>query len=219
MIVHPPTERVLLRWHARQHAWLQVGGHGDPGEIDPLLIALREGGEETGLDDLVGWPDDRIVHVAVVPVPAARHEPAHEHADVRFVLATQRPDTARPENPTAALRWMTIPEARATTDEPNVRETLARLEHLFNAHFVARVGSRSGRRHRRRTKPQAARNGASMSHLPVGPVHHLRMTVTDVERSKAFYTERARVRGRRRRRLRRPATTPTTRSSTHCKAA
>ena len=28
-----------------------------------------------------------------------------------------------------------------------------------------------------------------MSHLPVGPVHHMRMTVTDVERSKAFYTE------------------------------
>jgi glyoxylase I family protein len=27
-----------------------------------------------------------------------------------------------------------------------------------------------------------------MSHLPVGPVHHLRVTVTDVERSKAFYT-------------------------------
>ena len=28
-----------------------------------------------------------------------------------------------------------------------------------------------------------------MSHLPVGPVHHLRMTVTDVERSMAFYTD------------------------------
>jgi glyoxylase I family protein len=28
-----------------------------------------------------------------------------------------------------------------------------------------------------------------MSHLPVGPVHHMRMTVTDVERSKAFYTD------------------------------
>lgn len=25
--------------------------------------------------------------------------------------------------------------------------------------------------------------------LPVGPIHHLRLTVTDVERSKAFYTE------------------------------
>ena len=28
-----------------------------------------------------------------------------------------------------------------------------------------------------------------MSHLPVGPVHHLRFTVTDVQRSIAFYTE------------------------------
>ena len=28
-----------------------------------------------------------------------------------------------------------------------------------------------------------------MSHLPVGPIHHVRMTVTDVERSKAFYTD------------------------------
>lgn len=27
------------------------------------------------------------------------------------------------------------------------------------------------------------------SHLSVGPVHHIRMAVTDVERSKAFYTE------------------------------
>jgi glyoxylase I family protein len=28
-----------------------------------------------------------------------------------------------------------------------------------------------------------------MSHLPVGSVHHIRVAVTDVERSKAFYTE------------------------------
>jgi 8-oxo-dGTP pyrophosphatase MutT (NUDIX family) len=131
IIVHPPSERVLLRWHERQRAWLQVGGHGDPDEDDPLLIALREGRQETGLDDLVAWPDGRIVHVAIVPVPAATHEPAHEHADVRFVLATGQPDRARPENPTAALRWMTIAEARTTTEEANVRETIERTEHLL----------------------------------------------------------------------------------------
>ena len=28
-----------------------------------------------------------------------------------------------------------------------------------------------------------------MPHLPVGPIHHLRLTVTDVARSSAFYTE------------------------------
>jgi 8-oxo-dGTP pyrophosphatase MutT (NUDIX family) len=131
MIVHPASEHVLLRWHARQRDWLQVGGHGDPGEVDPFAIALREAREETGLDDLVGWPDGRIVHVAIVPVPAATHEPAHEHADVRFVMATEQPDRARPENPTAALRWMTIPDAMTTTANANVRETLARVEHLL----------------------------------------------------------------------------------------
>ena len=28
LIVHPATRRVLLRWHERMRAWLQVGGHG-----------------------------------------------------------------------------------------------------------------------------------------------------------------------------------------------
>jgi glyoxylase I family protein len=28
-----------------------------------------------------------------------------------------------------------------------------------------------------------------VSHLPVGPIHHLRLAVTDVQRSVAFYTE------------------------------
>jgi hypothetical protein len=56
VIVHPETGRVLLRWHQRQQAWLQVGGHGDPGESDPLAVALREAREESGLTDLEPWP-------------------------------------------------------------------------------------------------------------------------------------------------------------------
>jgi hypothetical protein len=49
LIVHPASGRVLLRWHQRQQAWLQVGGHGDPGETEALAIALREAREESGL--------------------------------------------------------------------------------------------------------------------------------------------------------------------------
>ena len=44
LIVHPPTGRVLLRWHQRQQDWLQVGGHGDPGETDPLEHRRPGGG-------------------------------------------------------------------------------------------------------------------------------------------------------------------------------
>jgi 8-oxo-dGTP pyrophosphatase MutT (NUDIX family) len=131
LIVHPPTARVLLRWHQRQQAWLQVGGHGDPGETDPLGIVAREAEEETGLADLVPWPDDAIRHVAIVSVPPGKGEPAHEHADVRFFMATASPDAIRAENAQAQLRWLTLPAARDTTSEPNLRETLARIEPLL----------------------------------------------------------------------------------------
>jgi 8-oxo-dGTP pyrophosphatase MutT (NUDIX family) len=131
LIVHPPTGRVLLRWHQRQQAWLQVGGHGDPGETDPLAIVAREAAEETGLTDLVPWPDAAIRQVAIVRVPPGKGEPAHEHADVRFFMATEHPEAIRPENPDAPLRWLTLLEASDTTSEPNLREALARLQPLI----------------------------------------------------------------------------------------
>jgi 8-oxo-dGTP pyrophosphatase MutT (NUDIX family) len=131
LVVHPDSGRMLLRWHQRQQAWLQVGGHGDPGESDPLAIALREAGEETGLTDLTPWPDRQIRHVAIVSVPAAGDEPAHEHADLRFVFATQEPDAVRAEKPDAPLRWLSPGEAQQATSEANFRETLSRVERLL----------------------------------------------------------------------------------------
>jgi 8-oxo-dGTP pyrophosphatase MutT (NUDIX family) len=132
LIVHPPSRQVLLRWHERQQGWLQVGGHADPGETDPLQIAMREGAEETGLHDLRPWPDARMQHVVVVPVPASPKEPAHHHADLRFVLATDHPEHARPENPTAPLRWLSVAEAVELVGEDNVRELIEVVASLFD---------------------------------------------------------------------------------------
>jgi 8-oxo-dGTP pyrophosphatase MutT (NUDIX family) len=127
LVVHPESSRVLLRWHQRQQRWLQVGGHADPGERDPLVIALREAREETGLTDLVPWPDASIKHVAMCAVAPGKGEPAHEHADVRYFLATDDPGAARPESPEAELRWLTVDEALALVGSNNVRHTLDRL--------------------------------------------------------------------------------------------
>ncbi len=132
LIVHPPTARVLLRWHQRQQAWLQVGGHGDPGETDPLTVVRREAEEETGLTDLAPWPDAEVKQVVIVNVPPGKGEPAHEHADIRYFMATRAPDAIRPESPHAPLRWLSLPEARDLTSEPNLRETLARIEPLLS---------------------------------------------------------------------------------------
>jgi len=132
LVVHPDSRRVLLRWHQRQRMWLQVGGHGDPGESDPLRIALREAREETGLPDLVPWPEPVIQHVVVCSVAPGKGEPAHEHADLRYFLATADPTAARPESPGAPLRWLTVSDARDLVGTNNLARTLDRLEVLFS---------------------------------------------------------------------------------------
>jgi len=135
LIVHPATRRVLLRRHTRMGGWFQVGGHGDPGEADPWAIALREASEETGLTDLrapVAALERRPVQLVVVPVAAAKGEPDHAHADLRYVLATDAPDAARAEAPDAPVRWFTFAEARAVVDEENLRSFLDRTEALFD---------------------------------------------------------------------------------------
>jgi len=129
LILHPPTRRVLLRWHDRLRMWLQVGGHGDPGEHDPVEIALREAREETSLTDLRVLSG--LVHVVIVSVPAAGGEPAHEHADLRYVFATDDPDAARPENPRSPLRWLTFDEAQELMGQDILGETLRRAEKLI----------------------------------------------------------------------------------------
>ena len=48
-IVDTSGGRVLLTHHRKLGRWLQPGGHSD-GEPESLRVALREAGEETGLD-------------------------------------------------------------------------------------------------------------------------------------------------------------------------
>jgi 8-oxo-dGTP pyrophosphatase MutT (NUDIX family) len=127
LVVHPASQRVLLRWHTKMGQWMQVGGHFDPGETDPLQVALREGFEETGLDDLRLIAGDREpVQIVIVPVPAHGDEPAHEHADFRYVFVTDRPDAIREESSTARLRWMSFATAGTETREENLRTFLMR---------------------------------------------------------------------------------------------
>jgi 8-oxo-dGTP pyrophosphatase MutT (NUDIX family) len=133
VILHAASHRVLLRWHERMHAWLQVGGHADPGETSPFDVALREAREETALGDLTPWPDPTrptVVQIVIVPVPAGRGEPVHEHADVRYVLSTARPDDAMPESTVARLRWVPLEAAIGEVAEDNLRTCLRRVAEL-----------------------------------------------------------------------------------------
>ena len=92
---------------------------------------MREAREESALTDLQPWPDAELWQVTVVDVPANSKEPAHQHADLRFLLATGDPDAARPETPGNPLRWLPVAEAEAVTSEANLRALLTRVEELF----------------------------------------------------------------------------------------
>jgi 8-oxo-dGTP pyrophosphatase MutT (NUDIX family) len=132
LVVHPPSARVLLRWHERYGIWNHVGGHADPGEEDPYATALREAREETGLADLRPFPGPvpQIVLVEIVPVPAAKGEPDHEHADVNYRLATDLPDAIAEEHDEAALQWHDLTTARAMVNH-HVAELIDRAAPLL----------------------------------------------------------------------------------------
>jgi 8-oxo-dGTP pyrophosphatase MutT (NUDIX family) len=131
LVVHPASGRVLLRWHARSGRWLGVGGHGDPGERDPLPIALREAREESGLADLVPLAGGALLHAVVCQVNASAGEPEHQHADLRFLLATEDPDGIAAEDERSPLRWVTLAAARAEFGAESMAVTLDRAERLL----------------------------------------------------------------------------------------
>jgi 8-oxo-dGTP pyrophosphatase MutT (NUDIX family) len=113
---------------------MQVGGHGDAGELDPFAIALREAEEETGLRDLVAFPltvRPTPLQVGVVDVGATASEPAHRHGDIRYVMATSSPESIVPESDDTPLRWCTIPEATDLVNEENLRVLLRRTFDLL----------------------------------------------------------------------------------------
>lgn len=128
LIVAPARGEVLLRWHARHLRWMQVGGHGDPGEHDPYLVALREAKEESGLSDLLPFPglSPSIVQIAVVDVPASPTEPAHRHGDIRYLMTTSAPDEILPEGEDTPLRWCDRELAERLVEEENLEELLRR---------------------------------------------------------------------------------------------
>jgi 8-oxo-dGTP pyrophosphatase MutT (NUDIX family) len=136
LVVDPASRHVLLRWHARMQRWMHVGGHAEPGETDPWLIASREAREETNLADLAPLTPalERVpVQIVIVPVPAGRGESTHEHADIRYALATAGPERSQAESPDATVRWVDFDEAQAEITEPNLLEFVARVERIVSS--------------------------------------------------------------------------------------
>ena len=128
VIIDMTTGRALLHFHRRIGRWLQVGGHLEY-ETDIARAALREAREETGLPDLEFFPPGE----APLPIDYDAHEipqsgdiPQHLHLDVRYLLATRRPDALAPAaGESTRFRWLS--PADALDEGAAIDESLRRL--------------------------------------------------------------------------------------------
>ncbi len=100
LVIDEKGNRFLLHRHKTlRNKWLQFGGHPEY-ETDISLVALREATEESGLKDLIFYPDatkHTLIDVDVHTIPPSKGRPEHLHLDLRFILATNSPDDISPE--------------------------------------------------------------------------------------------------------------------------
>ena len=132
LVVSATGERVLLLHHRKLDRWLQPGGHGDPGETSGEQVALREAHEETGLAGLTLHPGaPRPLDVDVHDIPARGEEPAHEHLDLRYLVAAPEHAALAPALAEMRdLRWFAWDEVDALGPDPGLRRALAKARRL-----------------------------------------------------------------------------------------
>lgn len=81
----------LLIHHAALGIWVQPGGHVDPRE-SPMLAALRELLEETGVTGKLLLKRIFDIDIHAIPENPRKGEPGHYHIDVRYLVAANSSD-------------------------------------------------------------------------------------------------------------------------------
>jgi len=106
-LVSPRGTQVLLTHHRKLDRWLQLGGHAD-GDADLGAVALREAGEESGLQGLVLEP--AIYDLDRHWIPPRGADPGHWHYDVRFVVRATKSTDFVLSSESKALAWRDVAE-------------------------------------------------------------------------------------------------------------
>ncbi|MGN6250255.1 MAG: NUDIX hydrolase [Marmoricola sp.] len=122
LVVSDDGTQVLLNLHRKARRWFAFGGHLEPEDATLAAAALREAGEESGIDGLV--LDPAPAHLSLHPVPFCDPRGTVRHLDVRYVARVPRGTPPVPSEESLELRWFDVDDL--PTEEPDMVE-LVRL--------------------------------------------------------------------------------------------
>ncbi len=127
-IIDQERSHVLLTHHRKLDAWFQLGGHSD-GDANTLDVALREGQEESGLNQLKPI-SEAIFDVDVHLIPARKTEPDHYHYDIRFLLEADRQAPLTISSESNQLAWVTLEQALDLSEDESIQRMVAKSRNL-----------------------------------------------------------------------------------------
>lgn len=124
-VISPDLRQTLLVFHGKLKRWLQPGGHVEPSDETIEQAARREVAEELGV---IGVPLARpgIFDLDIHGIPPLKHDPAHEHFDVRFVFQANDLRFTAGDDAVSA-RWFDLDEVSETTSDRSVMRAIEKL--------------------------------------------------------------------------------------------
>ena len=126
-VLSPDRKEMLIIYHQKLGRWMQPGGHVDPGET-VLQAAMREIGEETGLDPKTLLARKGVFQINVFNRLRDQQWPSHKEFDVRFLfVATTKALRHAPET---TVRWVPLNMIKRYCREPALHNVLNELRRV-----------------------------------------------------------------------------------------
>lgn len=135
-VVSHDRRRCLLLHHKKLDRWMQPGGHAD-GDPDAAQVALKEAREESGIADLmlIGEGDPPLpldIDIHIIPArykaDGSLIEDAHEHHDIRFLVAATSDAPIVVNHEAHDVRWFTPSQVEQQTEEESVLRLLRKSQ-------------------------------------------------------------------------------------------